>query len=89
MLPLLYVNTVIGLPFTGFNVFAEANFLSFNSQTIYDYQVGVSYELLDNIAVDFNLTAGYRSVKLELNDLDDLYSDLSFDGFFAGAVMHF
>jgi len=89
IIPMLYVSTIVGLPFTGFNVFAEANFLSFDSQTIYDYQVGVSYELLDNIAVDLNLTAGYRSVKLELNDLDDLYSDLSFDGFFAGAVMHF
>lgn len=89
VIPMLYASTIIGLPFTGFNIFAEANFLSFDSQTVYDYQVGVSYELLDNIAVDLNLTAGYRSVKLDLNDLDNFYSDLSFDGVFAGAVMHF
>jgi len=88
-LPLLYVNTIIGLPFTGFNVFAEANFLSYDDNTVYDYQIGVSYSVLDNLAVDLDLTLGYRGVKLELNDIDDLYSDLTFDGVFAGAVVHF
>lgn len=89
IIPLLYVNTIIGLPLTGFNVFAEANFISYDGSSFYDYQVGVSYEVLDNLAVDLNVTAGYRSVKLELNDIDDLYSDLSFDGLFVGAIVHF
>ncbi|NQY86290.1 MAG: TIGR04219 family outer membrane beta-barrel protein [Colwellia sp.] len=89
IIPLLYVNTIIGLPFTGFNIFAEANFLSYDDNTVYDYQIGVSYELLDNLAIDLDLTLGYRAVKLELNDIDDLYSDLTFDGVFAGAIIHF
>ncbi len=89
IVPLFYVNTIVGLPFTGFNVFAEANFLSYDDNTVYDYQVGVSYALLDNLAVDLDLTLGYRGVKLELNDLDDLYSDLTFKGVFAGATVHF
>jgi len=89
ILPLLYVNTIIGLPFTGFNVFAEANFSSYDDSTVYDYQVGVSYELLDNLAVDLDLTLGYRGMKLELDDLDDLYSDITFEGIFAGAIVHF
>lgn len=88
-IPLVYVNTVVGLPFTGVNLFAEANFLSYDDNSIYDYQVGVSYALLDNFAIDFDVTLGYRSVKLELNDIDDLYSDLEFKGIFAGAVVHF
>jgi len=87
--PLLYVNTIVGLPFTGFNVFAEANFLSYDDSTISDYQIGVSYSVLDNLAVDLDLTLGYRALKLELNDIDNLYSDLNFDGVFAGAVVHF
>jgi len=89
IIPLIYVNTVIGLPFTGFNLFAEANFLSYDDNTVYDYQIGISYELLDNLAIDLDLTLGYRSVKLELDDIDDLYSDLTFDGVFAGAIVHF
>jgi outer membrane protein len=87
--PLIYVNTIIGLPFTGFNVFAEANFLSYDDNTIYDYQVGVSYEVLDNLAVDLDVALGYREVKLELDDVDDLYSDLTFNGLFLGATLHF
>jgi outer membrane protein len=89
IIPMAYVSTIIGLPFTGFNVFAEANFLSYDDQTVYDAQVGVSYAILDNIAVDFDVTLGYRTVKMELNDLDDFYSDLTYEGFFAGAVVHF
>jgi len=88
-IPMFYLSTIVGLPFTGFNFFAEGNFISYDSQTIYDVQAGVSYELLDNLAVDVDLTLGYRTVKLELNDLDDFYSDLTFDGAFAGVIVHF
>ncbi len=88
-IPMAYLSAIVGLPFTGLNVFAEANFLSFNDQTIYDAQVGVSYSILDNLAVDFDVTLGYRTVKMELDDLDGFYSDLTYDGFFAGAVVHF
>jgi len=89
IIPMAYVNTIIGLPFTGLNIFAEANFISYDDQTIYDAQVGVSYALLDNLAVDFDITLGYRTMKMELNDLDNFYSDLTYDGLFAGAVVHF
>jgi len=89
VIPMAYLSTIIGLPFTGLNIFAEANFISYDDQTIYDAQVGVSYAILDNVAVDFDVTLGYRTMKMELNDLDDFYSDLTYDGFFAGAVVHF
>jgi outer membrane protein len=89
IVPMLYASTIIGLPFTGLNVFAEGNFLSIDDHTLYDYQAGLSYELVDNIAIDVNVTLGYRSVKLELEDLSDLYSDLEFQGVFVGAVVHF
>ncbi|WP_019030228.1 TIGR04219 family outer membrane beta-barrel protein [Colwellia piezophila] len=89
IIPMFYLSTIVGLPFTGLNIFAEANFLSFDDQTVYDAQIGVSYSILDNLAVDFDVTLGYRTMKMELNDLDDFYSDLTYDGFFAGAVVHF
>ena len=89
IIPMAYVSTIVGLPFTGLNIFAEANFISYDDQTIYDAQVGVSYSILDNLAVDFDVTLGYRTVKMELDDLDDFYSDLTYDGLFLGAVVHF
>jgi len=89
VVPMLYVSAIVGLPFTGFNVFAEGNFLSIGDNSLHDYQAGVSYELVDNLAIDINLTLGYRTVKMELDDLDDLSSNLDFDGVFVGAVVHF
>ncbi|TWX70836.1 TIGR04219 family outer membrane beta-barrel protein [Colwellia demingiae] len=89
IIPMFYVSTIVGLPFTGLNIFADANFISYDDQTVYDAQIGVSYAVLDNLAVDFDVTLGYRTVKIELDDLDNFYSDLTYDGFFAGAVVHF
>ena len=89
IVPMLYVSTIVGLPGTDFNLFANGNLLSIDDHTMYDYQVGVSYELVDNLAVDVNLTFGYRAIQLELEDLDNLYTDIEFKGVFAGAVVHF
>jgi outer membrane protein len=77
------------LPGTSFNLFANGNLLSIDDHKLYDYQVGVSYELIDNLAVDVNLTVGYRAVKIELEDLDNLYTNIDFKGAFAGVVVHF
>jgi outer membrane protein len=87
--PMLYAAFIFGIPTTDFNIFAEGNFLSFQGQTMYDYQAGVSYELVENLAVDVNLTLGYRAVKLQLEDIDNLYTDLEFSGAFAGVIAHF
>lgn len=89
IVPMLYVATNVGLPLTGLNIYAQGNFLSFDDHTLYDYEVGVSYELIDNLAVDVNLNVGYRSVKLELEDLNDLYTNIEFDGVFVGTTIHF
>lgn len=89
VVPMLYVRTNVGLPLTGLNLYAQGNFLSLDDHTLYDYEVGVSYELVDNLAVDVNINAGYRAVKLELDDLNDLYTNIEFDGVFIGTTIHF
>lgn len=89
VVPMLYVATNVGLPFTGWNVFAKGNFLSVGDHSLYDYQAGISYELVDNAAIDINIDAGYRGVKLTLEDLNDLYSDIDFNGVFLGTTIHF
>ncbi|WP_286234657.1 TIGR04219 family outer membrane beta-barrel protein [Thalassotalea sediminis] len=89
MVPMLYASTIVGLPFTGVDLFAQGNFLSLDDHTLYDYQAGVSYEAIDNLAVDVSFSLGYRAVKLELEDLNNLYSNLEFKGVFAGVTVHF
>jgi len=89
VVPMLYARTNVGLPLTGLNLYAQGNFLSIDDHTLYDYEVGVSYELIDNLAVGVNVNAGYRAVKLELEDLNDLYTNIEFDGVFIGTTIHF
>jgi len=89
ILPMLYVATNISLPYTGLSVFAHGNFLLEDDHSHYDYQVGLSYDLVDNRMMDFNLTLGYRAVKMEFEDLENLYTDLEFKGAFVGVIVHF
>lgn len=86
---MLYASTQVSIPGTGLSVFAEGNFLSIDDHTLLDYQAGIAYALIDNMLIDVTLQAGYRMVDLELDDLDDVYADLQFDGAFAGVEVHF
>jgi len=89
IVPMLYVATNISLPLTGLSVFAQGDFLLIDDHSHYDYQVGLSYGLVDNRMMDFNLTLGYRAVKMEFEDLDNLYTNLEFKGVFIGVIAHF
>ena len=89
IVPMLYVATNINLPLTDLSVFALSDFLLIDDHSLYDYQVGLSYDLVDRRMMDFNLTLGYRAVKMEFENLDNLYTDLEFKGAFVGVIAHF
>lgn len=89
IVPMLYGSAIIGLPFTGFNVFAQGNYTGYDDSSIYDLQAGVSYAVLDNLAVDLNVELGYKVVKMEIEDIDDVYADMEFKGLYLGATVHF
>ena len=85
---MFYVASNIGLPLSSLSVFAQSNTSLKNDHTLYDDQVRLHYDLVDNRLVDFNLTLGYRLVKMELDDLKNLYTDLKFKGTFIGVIAH-
>ena len=87
--PLVYGRAEVGLPLTGLSVFFEGSLLAIDDSKIQDYQAGVAYALLDNLAIDMGIKAGYRSMTLELDDIDDIYTDLDASGPFAGIQIHF
>jgi len=89
IVPMLYVATNISLPLRGLSVFAQGDFLLIDDHSLSDYQVGLSYDLVDNQMMDFNLTIGYRAVNMEFEDLNNLYTDLEFKGAFVGVTVHF
>jgi outer membrane protein len=87
--PMAYSRLAVGIPLTGFGAFVEGSFLSIDDHTFTDYQAAITYSLMENLAVDVTFQLGYRSVTVELEDLDDIYSDLEFKGVFAGLEVHF
>ncbi len=89
VVPMLYGAVQFGIPMTRFSVFGDFNLLSVGDHTLRDYQAGASYTLIDNMAVDFNVRGGYRRFDLELDDLDGIYADWSFDGLFLGIEADF
>jgi outer membrane protein len=87
--PMLYVATNISLPLTNLSIFAQGDFSLVDDHSLSDYQVGLNYDLIDSKVVDFNVTLGYKVVKIALEDLNNLYTDLEFKGFFVGVITHF
>ncbi len=87
--PTLYAHGRFGIPATDFTVYALANAVSIDDNSIRDMEAGLEYRLVENLAVDINLQLGYRSVTIELDDLDGMYSDLRFKGPYLGLEIHF
>lgn len=88
-IPMAYAAVKVRIPFAGLYAYGDANVISYDGSDIHDYEVGIGYDLIDNIAVDVALTAGYREVAIELDDVDNISADLEFSGFFAGLEVHF
>ncbi|NRA69873.1 MAG: TIGR04219 family outer membrane beta-barrel protein [Gammaproteobacteria bacterium] len=88
-IPMAYVAAKIAIPMTGVFVYGDVNLVSYSDNSIHDYEVGVGYNFVDNFAVDIAVTAGYREVSIEIEDVDDIYANLQFEGYFAGIEVHF
>ncbi len=89
IVPMGYSRIAFGLPFTGLGVYAEGSYLAIDDSTVSDYQIAITYSFIESLALDLTLQLGYRDTTVELDDLDDTYSDLTFDGAFAGIEFHF
>lgn len=84
-----YSRVEFGLPFTGLGVYAEGSYLSFDDHEVRDIQAALTYSFVENLAIDMTLQVGYRDITVDIEDLDDIYADLGFDGVFAGLEIHF
>ncbi|MEJ2620428.1 MAG: TIGR04219 family outer membrane beta-barrel protein [Candidatus Thiodiazotropha sp.] len=87
--PMLYGAVQVGIPATPLWVYGDLNVLSVGDHTLQDYQLGLAYSVIDNLAMDLRVKGGYRSFSLELDDLDGIYTDWDFDGFYLGMEVDF
>ena len=89
IVPMAYSKVQLGLPFTGLSAYFEGSYLSFDDHELSDYQAAVQYSFIESLAIDMTLQVGYRNVTVDIEDLDDVYADMEFDGVFAGLELHF
>ncbi|MDZ7663105.1 TIGR04219 family outer membrane beta-barrel protein [Thiohalophilus sp.] len=72
-------------PWPGVELRLEGSALSVGDNSLTDITAKVSYTTNYMLGIE----AGYRSLELELDDLDDVDSNMKFDGPFAGVYLHF
>lgn len=89
VIPMGYAKAEVGLPFTGLGLYAEGSFLALGDSTVSDFQAAITYSFVETLALDMTLQAGYRTMKVELDDLDDLYTNLDFKGVYVGLEFDF
>ncbi|WP_417691219.1 TIGR04219 family outer membrane beta-barrel protein [Pseudidiomarina sp.] len=88
-IPTLYSQLRVGIPATDLTLYGLANAVSIEDSKVEDYEFGVEYRPIENLAVDVNLQLGYRVFNVELDDLDGIYSNLEYKGPYLGVEFHF
>jgi outer membrane protein len=83
--PMAYAGVGIDLPLTGLAVSADGSYIKYESSSFYDYTLRVTYTSPWYVGAD----VGYRKIKLDLDDFDDSFADVEFDGPYAGLYLRF
>lgn len=84
VVPLFYAAARVDLPLSGLYAGFSGNFLGDGDNSFIDYQAVLGYET----DYRFGIEAGYRSLELDLDDVDDIEADISVDGAFIGLFVH-
>ena len=84
-IPMLYAKARFDVPTTDLSFQVEGNYITYDGHTLYDAEAGVRYTL----ALGLGLEAGYKTMKLELDDIDDLSMQSDFSGAYAKVVWDF
>jgi outer membrane protein len=83
--PMAYAGIGADLPLTGLFLGAEGAYIKYDSSSFYDFRLRASYTSPWWVGAE----AGYRKIKLDLDDFDDSFADVEFDGPYAGLYLHF
>ncbi|MFQ5642970.1 MAG: TIGR04219 family outer membrane beta-barrel protein [Thiogranum sp.] len=83
--PMAYAGVGVDLPLTGLGLSADGSYVKYQGSSFYDYTVRVTYTSPWYVGADI----GYRKIKLDLDDFDDSFADIEFDGPYAGLYLHF
>ena len=83
--PMLYAKVRFDVPTTDVSFQAEGNYVTYDGHTFYDAEAGIRYTFLLGLGVE----AGYKTIKLKINDIEGLTMDADFSGAYGKLVWDF
>ncbi len=83
--PMAYAGVGADLPLTGLSIGADGAYVQYQSSSFYDFTVRATYTSPWFVGAD----VGYRKIKLDLDDFDDSFANVEFDGPYAGLYLNF
>ena len=86
VLPMVYGVARFDLPFTGWSIIAQGNGTSYKGDRHTDLTAKIRWDFVP--ALDFAIEAGYRSMTLDVQELDSFESDLEIKGPYLGLSLH-
>jgi outer membrane protein len=84
-IPMLYAKARFDVPTTDLSFQVEGNYVTYDGHTLYDAEAGVRYTFF----LGLGLEAGYKTMKLELDNVDDLSMVSDFSGAYGKLVWDF
>ena len=84
-IPMLYLSARFDLPLTGFYVGANIQQLNIGDNSAEDSSLMVGYESKLGLGIE----GGIKTFNLELDDADDLNTNLEYDGIYLNGYLHF
>lgn len=89
LLPMLYLDTEVGVWGTDTVVFAKANYSRYQSDLNYDWQAGIAWRFIDIAMFQAYFRAGWQYNKLAISERDHFDAQASSAGGFAGLYVDF
>jgi len=84
-IPLLYLSARFDLPFSGFYIGADLNGASAGDNSLEDTSLMLGYESDSGLGFE----GGIKKFSLELNDVNDINTDLEYDGIYFNGYYRF
>ncbi len=88
ILPLVYLRTRVEIPNTGIAFEADAKYVTYDNNTVYDVRAKVDYTLDFVPVIQPAIEVGYRIQKFDFDD-DGAIIDLDFSGVYVGMYLRY
>jgi outer membrane protein len=84
-IPMLYANAGVNLPLTGLSLAVEGSAVGYSGHSLSDIKAGVRYTMLGVVGLE----AGYRALRVKIDDLEDVSADVKVGGPYLGVAARF